>query len=245
MSGPDRSGAEPRAGPAHSGDSVIVSSLRLSIPERDVLHFLGYPEGRRPAKRLEPLLKEALIEARGLAAARGAFRKLPVGAAADVGLPAERADALVLGLVTVGSGIERRVTELLGQGGDSRALLLDAAGSAAAEEAANRLSARVMGGAADTGVDVPCRVSPGYGRWPLTAQTSLFSLLPHEELGVTLNSSMMMVPRKSISFALWIGARGAPRAGLSGCDTCGLPDCRYRRTPRRGTPRSSREVTRR
>ncbi len=224
---------------------MIVPKIRVTIREEDVLHFLGYPEGRRPAKRLEPLLKESLHEARALAAACGAFRKLPVAAATDVGLPAERADALVLGLVTVGSGIERRVTDLLQRGEDSRALLLDAAGSAAAEEAANRLSARVLGGAAGAGADVPCRVSPGYGRWPLTAQTSLFSLLPHEELGVSLNSSMMMVPRKSISFALWLGALGAPRAGLSGCDTCGLPDCRYRRTPRGGRSRSSREVTRR
>ena len=231
-------GRSPRARPPE-----IVPALRLSIRESDVLHFLGYPKGRRPAKRLEPLLKEVLGEARGLAAARGAFRTFPVSEATDVGLPPEPARGLVLGLVTVGAGIEQRVTELLGRGEDSRALILDAAGSAAAEEAASRLSLRVVGGRAATGMDAACRISPGYGRWPLTAQKALFARLPHEALGVRLNPSLMMVPRKSISFALWLGARSAPRAGLSGCDTCGLPHCRYRRPVGGRSALSSKEVT--
>lgn len=231
------------AASSSAGPPVIVSRLRLSIRESEVLHFLGYPKGRRPATRLEPLLKDVLREARSLAAACGGFRKLPVSSAGEVGLSAEHADGLVLGLVTAGGGIERRVTELLGRGEDSRALLLDAAGSAAAEEAANRLSAQVVGARTEGELDVGCRVSPGYGHWPLSAQEALFSFLPHEALGVSLNSSMMMVPRKSISFALWIGAESAPRSGLSGCLTCGLPHCRYRRSAGGRASRSSREVT--
>jgi hypothetical protein len=234
---------KPRADVSSARPPVIVSSLRLSIRESDVLHFLGYPKGRRPARRLEPLLKDVLHEARDLAAARGAFRTLPVSSANEVGLESERADGLVLGLVTVGAGIEQRVTELLGRGEASRALLLDAAGSAAAEEAAHRLSMRVVGGRTSAGADAACRISPGYGRWSLSAQEALFSFLPHEALGVSLNPSLMMVPRKSISFALWIGARTVPRSGLSGCDTCGLPQCRYRRSAGGRASRSSREVT--
>jgi hypothetical protein len=222
---------------------VLVSSLRLSIAESEVLHFLGYPEGRRPPARLEPLLADALREARELAAARGAFRRLPVAAAGEVGLPAESADALILGLVTIGPGLERRVTELLGRGDSSRAVILDAAGSAATEEAARRLSVRILGGRGGPGEDVGCRISPGFGRWPLAAQKALFGRLPHDALGVSLSPSMMMAPRKSISFALWIGARRAPRAGLSGCDTCGLPHCRYRRTAGGGRKSFSFEVT--
>jgi len=224
------------------GPPVIVSRLRLSLRAEDVLHFLGYPEGRRPPARLEPLLDETLREAKTLAAARGAFRTIPVSSAAEVGLPAEDAGGLVLGLVTAGSGIEQRVTELLGRGEAARALLLDAAGSAAAEEAAHRLSVRVVGGRTGAGTDVGCRVSPGYGRWPLSAQEALFARLPHDALGVSLNPSMMMLPRKSISFALWIGARGAPRSGFSGCKACGLPQCRYRRSAGERAKPVSREA---
>ena len=211
-----------------------VLSFRLSILEKDVLHFLGYPQGRRPSGGLAPLLDEVLLEARALAKGRGAFRELPVSAAPGLGLETERADALVVGLVTAGGGIEQRVTELLGEGDGTRALLLDAAGSAAAEEAARRLGRRAVGaaavGAGATGsADVPCRISPGYGRWPLSAQEALFAILPHEELGITLGSSMMMSPRKSVSFALWLGARDVPGSGFSGCDVCTLSTCRYRK----------------
>ncbi len=243
MTGLREQDKKPPAAVSNPGPPVIVPSIRLSILESDVLHFLGYPKGRRPAARLEPVLEGVLREARKLAAARGAFRTLPVSSAAEIGLEEEEADGLVLGLVTAGGGIERRVTELLGRGEDSRALLLDAAGSAAAEEAANRLSVRVVGGRRDGDLDVGCRVSPGYGRWPLSAQKALLARLPHETLGVSLNPSMMMTPRKSISFALWLGAKRAPRSGLSGCDTCGLPHCRYRRSAGGRRSRSSREVT--
>ncbi len=219
---------KPRASVRFEADPVIIPSFRLFIPELEVLHFLGYPKGRRPPERLESLYRASLGEAKRLAAARGAYRTLPVSAAADVGLPVEDADGLVIGLVTVGAGIEQRVTELLGKGEAARAIFLDAVGSAAAEEAARRLSVRILGGRS-SGEDAACRVSPGYGRWPLSAQKALFARLPHEALGVRLNPSMMMIPRKSISFALWLGARRAPRSGLSACDTCRLPHCRYRR----------------
>ena len=76
---------------------------------------------------------------------------------------------------------------------------------------------------------LPCRISPGYGRWPLTAQTNVFDRLPHEQLGVELLPSLLMVPRKSISFAMWIGAEARPTAGLSGCHHCNLDHCQYRR----------------
>jgi hypothetical protein len=207
--------------------------LEVSIGRSDVLHFLGYPEGRLPAGRIAPLLDETIREARRLADARGAFKSLPASAASEVGLAAESADGLVIGLVTAGSGIERRVTELLGEGDHSRALLLDAAGSAAVEEAARRLSVLAVGGGTRRTrgtIDVSCRISPGYGAWPLASQKALFALLPHEELGVSLSSSMMMSPRKSVSFALLIGARGLPLSGLSGCKACGLATCRMRRS---------------
>ena len=45
----------------------------------------------------------------------------------------------------------------------------------------------------------------------------------------------MMVPRKSISFAMWLGARERPAAGLAGCIRCTLEHCRYRRVPKATT----------
>jgi hypothetical protein len=215
--------------------------LAVAIRREDVLHFLGYPDGRRPAARLDARLDELIDEARGLAEPRGAWRRLPPEDAAGIGLESVLAEALVIGLVTVGDGIERRATQLLESGDPVAALLLDAAGSAAVEEAADRLGALIAAGdaegeAAPDGEAPPvgCRVSPGYGRWALESQRPLLALLPHRELGVRLLPSLLMVPRKSISFAMWLGADARPLTGLSGCARCPLDTCRYRRAPRRG-----------
>lgn len=205
--------------------------LPLSLPRDSVLPFLDYPPGRQPPPRTERLLLQALVEARELAVGRGTWRRLPAEMAAEVGLPVRRGHHLLLGLVTAGSGIERRVKEHLAAGALTRALLLDAVGSAAAEEAADRLSALLLGHGVAEPMSFGCRVSPGYGTWPLQAQRAVFEVLPHAEVGVALNPSMLMIPRKSVSFALWLMPDGQPLPMRRGCAVCGLTTCRYRRQP--------------
>lgn len=240
------------------GGTADPIPLPVVIRDADVLHFLGYPEGRRPPARTRRHIGKLLGEARTLIEGRGAYRHLPVSAAGDVGLEPIPASGLVIGLVTVGPGIEKRATELAGGGDAASALILDAMGSAAVEEAADRLGAFITAnldaspatvGTDSTPAMAPpagpeasapgpsCRISPGFGRWPLQAQVRMFERLPHAAVGIRLLPSLLMVPRKSISFAMWLGSEARPMAGLSGCDRCGLEHCRYRRAPE-GRPRS-------
>jgi hypothetical protein len=212
-----------------------VVPLAVSIDRDEVIRLLGYPPDRPLPARLAALLEEALAAARRLVRARGAFARLAPERAAEVGLQPVAATELVVGLVTVGAEVEAAAEEATRRGEPTRALLLDTAGSAAAEEAADRIGAVIVGLPEDADRRViPCRFSPGYGDWSLQDQPKLFALLP-QELGVTLLPSMMMVPRKSVSFAMWLGA--APgRASGHGCARCPLDTCRYRRQPRRGGP---------
>ena len=210
-------------------------TLAVALDDDEVARFLGYPAGRRPEGRMAALFAEALSQARRLVRARGAFRSLAPARAEEVGLETVDAERLVVGLVTAGSEIEERASTLLGEGDSTLALLLDAAGSAAAEEAADRLSAIVTGeknGSRAAAARVGCRVSPGYGPWKLESQRQLFRALPHVEVGVSLTESLLMVPRKSISFAMWLGERGQPRKAFGGCESCGLETCRHRRPAR-------------
>jgi hypothetical protein len=220
-------------------------ALPVVIRYGDVLHFLGYPSGRRPPKRIEQRIRPLLREARALVEARGAYRHLPLADAPQVGLEVMPASGLVIGLVTAGARLEERISELTARGETTDALILDSMGSAAAEEAADRLGACIVNQrpAADAKPDpatsvasLSCRISPGYGRWPLTAQASLFERLPGQALGIKLLPSLLMVPRKSISFAMWMGADARPIAGLSGCENCNLERCQYR------LPREDRET---
>lgn len=214
-----------------------VVRLEVSVRRDEVLRFLGYPEEFAPPRHIDALIDEAVAVGHRLARAAGTWERLAVGQAGDVGLSPMDATDLVIGLATAGAHIEARVEELMGRGEVAQALLLDAVGSAVAEEAADRLSAAIVGNSGLEEVpEVPCRLSPGYGAWPLSAQPLLFQRLRHRDLGVTLLPSLLMLPRKSISFAMWLGSCGPPAQGLAGCSRCALPHCRYRRTPPAGVP---------
>lgn len=221
----------------------MVVELPVAIRQEEVRRLLGYPARRGAMASIESRLRGALTDARRLVRARGLFQRLAAEDAPSVGLEPIAAESLVIGLVTIGEELETRVGELLAAGAITEALLLDAAGSAAAEEAADRLGAVVCGDDPEAAGHVSCRISPGYGRWPIASQRLLFDVLPHGEAGVELLPSMLMVPRKSISFAMWLGADARPLAGLSGCVTCELERCRYRRSgapaPSPGAPAPS------
>jgi hypothetical protein len=218
------------ARPDAEGASI---QLPVSIRPDDVLHFLGYGEGKRPAERIGRMIDDSIVAGRELVEARGVFVSHPMERSREIGLEPLDAAALVVGLVTIGLPLERHAGELMSSGQATRALLMDAVGSAAVEEAADRLGAMVgYAGVTDEALPagrVSCRVSPGYGGWPIQSQQSLFAILPHRAAGVALLPSLMMVPRKSISFAMWMGADHRPLAGLSGCSRCELEQCRYRK----------------
>lgn len=214
--------------------------LAVLIHREGVLHFLGYRGRGVPRPRTEDALERVLGEARALVDPRGLFRIEEAKCAEALGLRPRPGLELALGLVTIGHALERRVTECLAGGETTRALLLDAAGSAAAEEAANELERRIHTRR------VPRRFSPGYGTWPLTAQRALFQMLPHREIDVRLLPSCLMAPRKSVSFAVWVGPESEAdipeecRAGR--CESCDLTTCPYRDLPADadGRPRTDR-----
>ncbi len=73
------------------------------------------------------------------------------------------------------------------------------------------------------------QMNPGsLADWPLSEQTSLFSLLgdPQSTIGVSLLPSMLMTPTKSVS-GIWF-----PLAeSFESCQLCPMPDCPGRRAP--------------
>lgn len=108
-------------------------------------------------------------------------------------------------------------------------------GTASSDRAAARASHLVLDLAADP-APPPCRISPGYRGWPLTAQEAIFARLPHNAIGVQLLPSMLMVPRKSVTFALWLDPDGRVIAGGDGCSRCRLELCPRRAARQREDP---------
>lgn len=204
--------------------------LQIEVPRREVLRYMGYPRGRSPRPRVARDLDRLWRGAEQLIRPRGVVRLVNGADAVGAGMP-DPSERVGVGLCTIGPTLERACAAR-GAGGEMlEALFLDAFGSAAAEATADALNVVLCQHAAALGQRVPPRVSPGYGRWDIAGQPRLLALLDADALGITLTPALMMLPRKSISFAARLlpgdQPRGAPR---SRCALCSMRDrCAYRR----------------
>ncbi len=103
----------------------------------------------------------------------------------------------------------------------------DAVGSEIAEAAARAMLLQLAGETACSGMRISNSYSPGYCGWHIREQRQLFSLLPPAPCGITLNDSCLMLPIKSVSGLIAIGAdvEKHPYA----CSICGRKECYKKR----------------
>lgn len=101
--------------------------------------------------------------------------------------------------VTVGAAIEQEITKKFERGEYLASVLLDAAATAAVEQAADLMEKNFAAKFSKEGYKMRWRFSPGYGDWNLTAQEKLFKISGAEQIGMSLSSALMLEPRKSIT----------------------------------------------
>jgi len=156
--------------------------------------------------------------------------KLEGGGELSGGLLAQHmggAQEAVIALCTVGEALERRAAKVSKED-TVYGLALDGVGSAGVEALANAACALFEEEAAKEDCQVTIPLSPGMAGWPVEqGQPQIFDLLEAGEIGVRLTESMMMLPRKSLTFVLGIGKE--LMAGGRTCDYCSQKEtCRYR-----------------
>ncbi len=72
------------------------------------------------------------------------------------------------------------------------------------------------------------RFSPGYGDFSLQSQREVFALLqPEKKAGITLNSSLLMSPSKSVTAIVGITKETISETG--GCVACEKTDCQFKK----------------
>jgi len=208
--------------------SAQVVELNVAVDLRELHRNLGYGRSGTPRERTSRRIEELWPRATELLRPRGGYVVVDGGVAAEVGMP-EPSETVGLGLCTIGAALEDASRECSDREEMLDALLLDAFGSAAAEAAADALNLHLCEHAAANGWYAARRISPGYGRWDVRCQRDLLARLPADALGISLTDGMMMVPRKSVSFAVrYRDTPGAPEEWKR-CAQCSLEQCRYRR----------------
>ena len=107
-------------------------------------------------------------------------------------------EAYILG-VTIGIGADRLISRLA-LTSPAESFITDALASAAAESLCDYADNSLRGTA-----EKPFRYAPGYGDMPLSYQPEILKVLNADyTLGITLNSSLLMTPMKSITAIMGI-----------------------------------------
>ena len=142
-----------------------------------------------------------------------------------------RAANLAIFALTLGEEVSARIEQLFSSQEFALASMLDSIASLAADLAVARLSQDFARQLLDEGLTQPnhhvIEYSPGYCGWHVSGQSKLFACLKPEKIGITLNSSYLMSPLKSVSGVLVDGPAEIHRfkPTFSFCRACQTFSC--------------------
>jgi hypothetical protein len=210
-------------------EPVILREFDVVIEPGEVGRLLGAAnESRRlPDGRLGGIIDSSIERARELLSTAGIY-VIASGSDLAGSTVFEGLERLAYCVCTIGPELETEVTRLSKGDELTRAVVLDAAGSVAAEAVAEHMDRSIREAAALEGLKTSCRASPGYGDWDVSEQRALFRIVPAGRIGVRLSESAMMIPRKSVSFAVHIAEHPARMRSENSCRNCDHVDCPYR-----------------
>jgi hypothetical protein len=114
------------------------------------------------------------------------------------------ADYLVVIVSTIGSRLENRVKEYTLNKETLKGMLLDGIGSVAMHTITQVACAQIYHSVTNSDGEVGATFSPGMAGFPLTEQKKLLTLAKAVEIGISLSSSGIMIPRKSTSRVMGI-----------------------------------------
>jgi len=140
-----------------------------------------------------------------------------------------QAKELAIAVCTIGPKLEKQVTDYISRGEPLRGMLLDGIGSAAVDSLMEQACKFIASEALSRGYEASSPISPGMPDLPITEQWQLLKLVPAQEIGVSLTSAGIMVPRKSVSLVIGLGPRMAKWTRAEVCARCHLKKtCPYR-----------------
>lgn len=143
-----------------------------------------------------------------------------------------KAESLTLFALTLGREISVKIEMLFAANDFALGYVLDAVASEAAEKASESLQTLIsqkLHNRAGSDV-VSLRYSPGYCGWDISGQKKLFERLMPEQIGISLNSSFLMQPLKSVSGVIVSAEREHHliKNNYSFCAACPHRSCRER-----------------
>jgi len=137
----------------------------------------------------------------------------------------KRSEQIAIFACTAGEGISQWSKQIMAED-PLKGLIADILGSVTVEAAIEAIQQKLSDEMAQAGLKITNRYSPGYCGWPTVEQHKIFSLLPEENCGIRLTESALMLPIKSVSGVIGIGANVSFHPYT--CQLCDAAFCVYR-----------------
>lgn len=229
----------------------ITKNIKLKIDEDEVLRYQGYSKNRvkNPSEVILQITREEITRGHNLFEPQGIYSSTKIK---QISFSDGRVDLengfslnfsnsiinllkgtsyLVLGVVTIGSSLENKVSEFFTQGEYPRAIALDAVGTVAVESLSRYIRNLVCQEAKEQYFKITRYFSPGYGDWDISQQKDIFKIIPTNKIGVSLTESCMILPRKSLSWIIGIGKNVTISSkNDDSCKICLAENCQFRKT---------------
>lgn len=205
----------------------------LSLDKTNMYRSLGY-KTQAPEENIQKEIEMAMASVESAATPRWIWGKYTLNkgnmtlepiqlelAGKDIVEHLQGCNEVILLAVTLGAKIEQ-VTRMAQATNMQQAILVDIAASTLIEQYADLTQQILLEAMAQNGEYITSRYSPGYGNFPLSIQPDVLRVLNAQRaIGLTVNESCLLIPRKSIT-AL-IGVADKPVKGkLASCGHCVL-----------------------
>ena len=187
--------------------------MKIQVPRQDLLKQIGYKNSPQP--KLLRMADEMLGLLEGLVEPRLTFKAIQ----GEKDLPPFLIGAVLkyVGAATLGPKLENKVKDLFDERRPAEAYILDTAGSIAITQAGDILWEHIKQDAAPKGFKKGLRRTPGCRGIDLATQQWIFERFSDPRLGIALTESLMMAPRKSLSFLARFGGKLGRAFSCRGC----------------------------
>jgi hypothetical protein len=205
-------------------DMKIIKDLKLDLDEEEILRYQGYSRNKvkEPNQNILRITEEEINRGYSLFKPQGIYSLIKIkGSALEGRINLESglifrfaksiikqlkgASHLLVGVVTIGDLLEKKVSDLFSQGEYPRALTLDVIGTVAVEDFSRKVRKLARQEVIEQGFNTSRHFSPGYSGWEVSQQEIVFKSIPSDNIGVSLTKGFMMLPQKSLSWVIGAG----------------------------------------
>lgn len=216
----------------------------IPIRQDQVWRYLGYKGGARPDAQVQEKIAACEEKLQEAADPRHLLMRLPVRqgenhfpclliadmqiASKDLRKNLQGCGEVYLLAATLGPGPDLLIRRASAQR-MSDAVIYQALCAEMIESCCDQICARLRRQAAEEGLYLKPRFSPGYGDLPLDLQKDLLRILDApKKIGLTLTDSLLMMPSKSVTALIGLTKEMQPDHEKD-CAVCPKTDCAFRR----------------